>query len=235
LTPAEFSIKYEDAHLAIVSKAAGLVTHPAPGTAGETLVEALAKVMTLAPAAPGEGNRPGIVHRLDRFTSGLLVVAKTDEAMSVLRAAMKARAIQRVYLALAAGSFEKPTGRIEAPVGRSPSNRALMTVTPEGRPAVTSFRVEEQLPGAVLLRVTLETGRTHQIRVHLSHISHPIVGDPLYGRRTAPLAAKLNLHRPFLHAAELHLTHPATGEEISITDPLPADLDGALEKARRLT
>jgi 23S rRNA pseudouridine1911/1915/1917 synthase len=234
LTPAGFSIKYEDAHLAIVSKPAGMVTHPAPGTTEETLVEALAKVMELAPPGPEEGLRPGVIHRLDRFTSGLLVVAKTEEAMRTLRAGMKARAIQRVYLALAAGNFQKPTGRIEAPVGRSPSNRALMAVTPEGRPAVTSFRVEEQLNGTDLLRVALETGRTHQIRVHLSHISHPIVGDPLYGRQTAALAAKLNLHRPFLHAAELHLTHPVTGEELSITDPLPPDLDGALEKARKV-
>lgn len=224
-----YRIVLEDEHLAIVAKPAGVVVHPAPGTRGTTLVDALARVMPLAPAAGA--SRPGIVHRLDKETSGLLVVAKTDDTYRRLVAAMQARQIARTYQALVAGVFGLPAGRIEAPVGRSPRNRTRMAVAPGGRDAVTEFAVLEAFPRpspATLLEVHLHTGRTHQIRVHLAHIQHPVVGDATYGRPTAGLARHLGLRRPFLHALRLELVHPVTGVRIQATDPLPADLQLAL-------
>ena len=224
-----YRIVLEDEHLAIVAKPAGVVVHPAPGTRGATLVDALARVMPLAPAAGP--SRPGIVHRLDKETSGLLVVAKTDDAYRRLVAAMQAREIARTYRALVAGAFGLPAGRIEAPVGRSPRDRTRMAVAPGGREAVTEFAVLEVFARpapAALLEVHLHTGRTHQIRVHLAHIQHPVVGDATYGRPAAGLARHLGLRRPFLHALRLELAHPVTGARIEATDPLPEDLQAAL-------
>lgn len=226
----EVPVRYQDEHLAVIAKPPGLVVHAAPGGRGPTLVDALRPVMALAPAA-GE-NRPGIVHRLDKGTSGLLVVAKTDEAYRGLIAEMKARRISRTYLALVAGTLSLPRGRIEAPVGRSAKNPTAMSVRSEGRPSITEFEVLEALGEVSYLRVSLLTGRTHQIRVHLSHINHPVAGDATYSGGARHLAKQLGLQRPFLHAAELRFDHPVTGEAVEVAEPLPADLQQALELAR---
>ncbi|MGH2706028.1 MAG: RluA family pseudouridine synthase [Actinomycetota bacterium] len=229
---APFEVRFEDEHVAVVAKPAGVVVHPAPGLADPTLVDALRARMPLAPAA-GE-DRPGIVHRLDRDTSGLLVVAKTDAAYRGLVSAMQTREVRRRYLALVLGEFSLPAGRIEAPVGRAPRIPTRMTVTPEGREAVTQFRVLEALGRVALLEVHLGTGRTHQIRVHLEHIGHPVVGDPTYGRRAHSLQTELGLERPFLHAAGLSFDHPVlAGVRVDVSEPLPPDLEAALERARR--
>lgn len=225
-----FEIRYEDDYLAVVSKAAGVVVHPAPGYKKATLVDALQKVMTLAPGA-GPG-RPGVVHRLDKDTSGLMLVAKTDAALSGLVEAMKSREVNRIYLALVWGIFALPTGRIEAPIGRSKKDPMLQTVRSEGKQAFTNFKVMEAFPDASYLEVKLETGRMHQIRVHLAHISHAVIGDSVYGRGTLQLARKLGLDRPFLHAASLEFDHPITRQSIKLSEPLPDDLTAALSATR---
>jgi 23S rRNA pseudouridine1911/1915/1917 synthase len=223
-------VRYEDEHMAVVSKPAGLVVHPAAGSRGATMVDALRPVMPLAPAA-GE-HRPGIVHRLDKGTSGLLLVAKTDEAYHGLIKNMKARRIHRTYLAMVHGELSLPRGRIEASVGRSTKNPTAMAVRPEGKPSVTEFEVLEALGEVSYLQVELLTGRTHQIRVHFAHIHHPVAGDTTYGGGAEHLARALGLTRPFLHAAVLRFDHPLTGEELRVAEPLPADLEQALEAAR---
>jgi len=234
-----FVIRYEDDCLAVVAKEAGIVVHPAafvqedasPGGLGrrKTLTDSLSQVMPLAAGSSKE--RPGVVHRLDKDTSGLLVFAKTEAAFVHLSKMMKQRQIKRGYLALAKGQFMLPTGRIEAPVGRSAKDPTRMDVT-GGRPAATNFRVLEEFSGVSLLELQLETGRTHQIRVHLSHVGHPVVGDPVYGRVTSKIALGLGLKRIFLHAASLHFRHPLEDKTIDVTEPLPEDLQGALLKAR---
>lgn len=226
----EVPVRFEDDHLAVVAKPAGLVVHRTSRSAGPTLVDALSGRMPLAPAA-GE-HRPGIVHRLDKGTSGLLVVAKTGEAYEALVALMKARQVRRIYRALVVGTFSLPTGRIEAPVGRSPRRPTTMSVRAGGRAAVTEFEVLEEMGEVSLLEVKLLTGRTHQIRVHLSHIHHPVVGDMQYGGGAEHLPAALGLRRPFLHAYALQLRHPVTGEELDVCEPLPDDLRHALAVAR---
>jgi 23S rRNA pseudouridine1911/1915/1917 synthase len=183
----------------------------------------------LAPRAGAD--RPGIVHRLDRDVSGLLVVAKTDRAHEALVDAMQRREIDRRYLALVHGVPSADRGKIDAPVGRSPKHRTRMAVTADGRPAVTWFEVSERFDDLTLLDVKLETGRTHQIRTHLASISHPIVGDAAYGRDPAR-ARELGVRRPFLHAYRLTFAHPVTDGEISVTSELPADLSTALERLR---
>jgi len=227
LVPEELDlvVPYEDEHLLVVDKPAGLVVHPAPGHASGTLVHGL-----LAHDVEGgeEPDRPGIVHRLDRDTSGLLVVARSPEAHRRLQALVQARALTREYLALVVGRPRSRRGTIEAPIGRDrhdPLRHSLDTDTP--RDAVTHFEVEELLRGRALLRVRLETGRTHQIRVHLAAIELPVAGDQLYGR-----PRDLGLERQFLHAARLAFAHPFTGEPVDVTSPLPEDLGAALERAR---
>jgi 23S rRNA pseudouridine1911/1915/1917 synthase len=222
----ELQIPYEDEHLLVVDKPAGLVVHPAPGHADGTLVHGL-----LAYDVEGgdEPERPGIVHRLDRDTSGLLVVARSPEAHRRLQELVQLRALTREYLALVVGRPQSRRGMIDAPIGRDrrdPMRQSLDTDTP--REAVTHFEVEELLPRHALLRVSLETGRTHQIRVHLNGIGLPVAGDPLYGR-----AGDLGLERQFLHATRLAFDHPFTGERVDVTSPLPADLEAALRIARR--
>lgn len=226
----EVPLRFEDEHLAVVAKPPGLVVHPAPGGASTTLVDVLSARMPLAPAA-GE-HRPGIVHRLDKTTSGLLVVAKTDEAYHGLIAAMKQREIKRTYRALVVGGFSMPTGRIEAPVGRSAKRPTVMSVTPAGKDAITEFDVLEPIGEVTLLSVRLLTGRTHQIRVHLAHIHRPVVGDLQYGSGAQQLPQVLGLVRPFLHAFRLEFEHPVTGRWIAIEEPLPQDLVEALGRAR---
>jgi 23S rRNA pseudouridine1911/1915/1917 synthase len=219
-----FDVPYEDEHLLVVDKPAGLVVHPARGHQTGTLSQALE-----GRAAGGrEDWRAGLVHRLDRDTSGLLVVAKSDAVHEKLKAALQRRDIVREYRALVEGRPPAKAGTIEAPIGRDRRVRTrISTDTDVPREARTHFELLEALPATTLLRVKLDTGRTHQIRVHLQAIGHPVVGDPEYGR-----AGLLGLERQFLHAARLSFEHPITGEPVAIESPLPADLAAALERAR---
>jgi 23S rRNA pseudouridine1911/1915/1917 synthase len=215
-------IAYEDEHILVVDKPAGMVVHPAPGHASGTLVHALLE-HGLAEAEVAE--RPGIVHRLDRDTSGLLVVARSDEAYRSLQELVRGRELERRYLALVRGRPESWRGRIEAPIGRDrsdPTRRSLDTDEP--REAVTHFEVERLLPAHALLRARLETGRTHQIRVHLAAIGLPVVGDSVYG------VPEPQLGRQFLHATSLAFPHPVTGGRIETSSPLPDDLQESLER-----
>jgi 23S rRNA pseudouridine1911/1915/1917 synthase len=218
-------VPYEDDHLLVVDKPAGLVVHPAPGHARGTLVHGL-----LAYDVEGgdEPERPGIVHRLDRDTSGLLVVARSPEAHRALQKLVQTRELTREYLALVVGRPRSRSGTIDAPIGRDrndPLRNSLDTDSP--RDAVTHFELEELLARHALLRMTLETGRTHQIRVHLAAIDLPVAGDPVYGR-----PGELGLERQFLHAARLAFEHPITGEPVDISSPLPPELETALGAAR---
>ena len=223
--PAPFEIAYEDEHLLVVDKPAGVVVHPARGHWAGTLSQALE-----GRAAGGEEPwRAGIVHRLDRDTSGLLVVAKSDAVHRALKALLARRRLRREYLALVDGHPPARTGTIDAPIGRHRRDRKLMSVeSDDPREARTHFEIEQLLPTTALLRVTLETGRTHQIRVHLAAIGHPVCGDPQYGTR-----GQFGLERQFLHATRLAFAHPVTGAELDVTSPLPADLADALERAGR--
>jgi 23S rRNA pseudouridine1911/1915/1917 synthase len=223
-----FEIVYEDEHLLVVDKPAGVVTHPAPGHRGPTLAEAL------APLAAGGAHpeRAGIVHRLDRDTSGLLVVARSDEAHAALQRMMKAREVTREYTALVEGHPDAASGTIDAPIGRDRGNRTVMsTRTDRARRAVTHFEVLERLPRTALLRVRLETGRTHQIRAHLAAIGHPVVGDPQYGGRES--GRRLGLEHQFLHASKLMFRHPFSGELLACESKPPAELSHAIDGARR--
>jgi 23S rRNA pseudouridine1911/1915/1917 synthase len=219
----DLRIAYEDEHLVVVDKPAGLVVHPAPGHATGTLVHGL----LAHDVAGGDEDRPGIVHRLDRDTSGLMVVARSDEAHRRLQELVRRRELERHYLALVVGRPRSRAGRIEAPIGRDrrePMRHSLDTDTP--REAVTHFEVVELFPRHALLDVKLETGRTHQIRVHLSAIGLPVAGDPVYGR-----PHELGLERQFLHAARLAFRHPFTGEQVEVGSPLPDDLQTAAKLA----
>jgi 23S rRNA pseudouridine1911/1915/1917 synthase len=221
-----FRIAYEDADVLVVDKAAGIVVHPARGHGEGTLSQLLA-----GSAAGGDPERAGIVHRLDRDTSGLLVVARSQEAHRRLQAAVAERRVEREYLALVQGRPPARSGTIEAPVGRDPRVRTRMAVGGAGaREARTHYTLERALPHTSLLRVRLETGRTHQIRVHLSAIGFPVCGDPEYG-----VPGALGLQRQFLHATRIAFDHPITGARVDVTSPLPADLRGALERAERLS
>jgi 23S rRNA pseudouridine1911/1915/1917 synthase len=219
----DLRIAYEDEHLVVVDKPAGLVVHPAPGHATGTLVHGL----LAHDVAGGDEERPGIVHRLDRDTSGLMVVARSEEAHARLQALVRAHELDRHYLALVVGRPRSRSGRIDAPIGRDrrePMRHSLDTDTP--RAAVTHFEVRELFPRHTLLDVRLETGRTHQIRVHLAAIDLPVAGDPVYGR-----AHELGLERQFLHAARLAFSHPFGGERVDVESPLPEDLQIAARMA----
>jgi 23S rRNA pseudouridine1911/1915/1917 synthase len=230
------AVVYEDEHLAIIDKPAGLVVHPAPGHWDDTLVNALvARGTTLAGGAEG---RPGVVHRLDRDTSGLMVVAKTDLAHRRLGTAIAARRVQRTYAALTWGHLDESPTVIEAPIARHPGDRKRMTITPQGRQARTDAHVVARFGVVDLLRLELHSGRTHQIRVHLEHIGHPVVGDPTYaggGSRRVSGAARSDAEaleratpRQALHAAGLAFRHPATGEPMEFRSEWPPDLRAAL-------
>lgn len=221
-----FSIAFQDEHLIVVDKGPGLVVHPSRGHADGTLAQLLAPLL-----AGGESERAGIVHRLDRDTSGLLVLARSDEALRRLQAALAGRLIEREYLALVEGRPPARTGTIEAPIGRDPRVRTRMAVGGAGqREARTHFTLERSLAETSLLRLRLETGRTHQIRVHLQAIGHPVCGDHEYGT-----AGMLGLERQFLHATRLAFDHPLTGEPVEVLSPLPADLQSALALAERVS
>jgi 23S rRNA pseudouridine1911/1915/1917 synthase len=219
-------VVYEDDDLLIVDKPSGIVVHPSAGHHdGDTLVNAL-----LARAGGAEYGgiagvaRPGIVHRLDRDTSGLLMVAKHDAAQASLMAQLKARRVRKTYLALVLGSVAAAVGRIEAPIGRDPKHRTKMAVVPDGRPSTTGYRVRERFAGWTLLELDLITGRTHQIRVHLDAIGHPVAGDPVYGTGTSRRGPD-GLHRLFLHAWRLELAAPSDGHLIRATAELPQALE----------
>jgi 23S rRNA pseudouridine1911/1915/1917 synthase len=238
LTPEHIplDIRYEDADLIILSKPAGLVVHPARGHYTGTLVHALLAHSVDLGTLQGE-DRPGIVHRLDKDTSGLMMVAKSDRAQAVLSEALKIRSVERRYATLVHGYIAPDTGLIDAPLGRNPKDRMRMAVSDHesAKQSVTTFRVLERFmagrydDGYTLVECKLYTGRTHQIRVHMGYIHHPVVGDPLYGRNHPK--ADLGLDRQFLHAYRLSLEHPITGEKLDFLDPLPADL---AERLRRL-
>lgn len=224
LEPEDIPLKivYQDEHLLVVDKPAGLTVHPAPGHPGGTLVNAL---LALVPDLKGIGGelRPGIVHRLDKDTSGLLVVAKTHQAHLSLSQQIKDRRVKKGYLTLVTGRLKEQKGVIDAPIGRSPRDRKKMAVVEGGRAARTRYRVVRAVGEHSLVEALLETGRTHQIRVHFASIGHPLVGDRVYGKGS-PL-----LTRQFLHAHLLGFAHPATDEWMEFTSPLPPDLQAALD------
>jgi 23S rRNA pseudouridine1911/1915/1917 synthase len=228
----QVQVVYEDDDLLIVNKPAGLVVHPSPGHADGTLVNALlGRGEALAPGGIAGVQRPGIVHRLDRDTSGLLMVARSDAAQASLQAQLKARRVKKTYLALVAGAVSAAAGRIEAPIGRDPGRRTRMAVVPSGRAATTGYRVRERFNGWTYLELDLVTGRTHQIRVHLEAIGHPVAGDQLYGTGTSRRGPD-GLERLFLHAWRLELTSPSSGRLIRAEAPVPPKLEEVLAGLR---
>ncbi|HET6894816.1 MAG TPA: RluA family pseudouridine synthase [Candidatus Baltobacteraceae bacterium] len=221
----DLSIVYEDEDVLVIDKPAGMVTHPAHGATSGTLVNALlAHVQSL----PGDALRPGLVHRLDRDTSGLLVVAKTDAALSALGKAMKARHISREYLGLVNGVPVHVKGTVDGAIGRDPQNRLKYTITAEGKPAVTHYEVRERLRNAAELLFQLETGRTHQIRVHMAAMGHPLVNDPVYGK-TDP---RFDLPGQALHAWRLSFRHPRTGRDMEFQIDPPVEYVSARDALR---
>lgn len=223
------NVVYEDAHLIVVDKPAGLVVHPAAGNPDGTLVNALLHHCAGQLSGIGGVARPGIVHRIDKDTSGLLVVAKTDAAHEGLAKQFADHSIHRVYQAVTTGVPVPPAGTVRGAIGRSERDRKKMALVSEGRGkhAVTHYRTIEVLSGAALVECRLETGRTHQVRVHLASIGHALVGDPVYGRTASqhrPLLARLGFRRQALHAAELGFIHPASGERVHFASPTPVDL-----------
>lgn len=224
-TPEPVPVRWRDAHLLVVAKPAGLVVHPGAGVSEGTLVDALqAMGEQLAPGDDPE--RPGIVHRLDRGTSGLLLVARTEIARQRLQQALAERGVRRRYWALVEGVPRERTATIDAPIARHPRKRTVFTTAPDGRTAVTHYTVTAEHGRAAELDVTLETGRTHQVRVHLSAIGHPVCADRAYG--ASSLGDELGLRRPALHAIGIAFDHPVTGDPIDLTEPLPPDLRDAV-------
>ena len=221
-------IVYQDEDIAVINKPKGMVVHPAAGNPDGTLVNAILFHIK-DPSGIGGELRPGIVHRIDRMTSGLLVIAKNDAAHAFLSDELKTHAVSRVYFALCEGNFREDSGTVNAPIARHRTDRKRMAVIPGGREAVTHWSVLERFGDMTLLRVELETGRTHQIRVHMAHIKHPIVGDEVYGHAKN----SLGIVGQALHAGELRLTHPRTGELQTFTAPLPEEFRAALDKLRR--
>lgn len=236
------AIVYEDADLLVVNKAAGMIVHPAPGVSGGTLVNALLHHCRDLSGINGV-LRPGIVHRLDKETSGLLVVAKHDVAHRTLAQRLQAHEIERRYLALVWGVCREDDGRVEAAIDRNPKNRKKMAVLDDGRAAATNFSVVERNPFTSLLECRLETGRTHQIRVHMAHIGRPVFGDPIYGGREQTLGIRpeyrrqakwmlSRIKRQALHARQLSFEHPITGEAMNFTAEMPEDMQAVVAGAR---
>jgi 23S rRNA pseudouridine1911/1915/1917 synthase len=224
--PLPLVVVYEDADLLVVDKPAGLVVHPAPGHSRGTLVNAL---LARYPDLPvDQGRRPGMVHRLDKDTSGLIIVAKNEDARRYLQRQFKEAKVRKVYLALVEGRMEPEQGIIDAPLGRDPKSRKRMAVRPGGRAAVTEYRVLDQFEEQTLLEVRPRTGRTHQVRVHLAFVGHPVVGDRTYGYRKQ----RLGTERQFLHAHRLGFRLPSTGKPIELVSELPQDLSVVLDSLR---
>ncbi len=221
---------FEDEDLVVIDKPVGVAAHPSPGWEGPTVVGSLASAgVSLAQAGPPE--RQGIVHRLDVGTSGLMVVAKSVSAYSALKRAFKERTVEKIYHAIAQGHVDPTAGTIDAPIGRHPSSDYKFAVVEGGRPSITHYEVLEMFPSASLVEIHLETGRTHQIRVHMAALKHPLVGDPAYGSDPT-LATRLGLGRQWLHARELAFEHPTKGGEVRVTSEYPEDLARALEILR---
>ncbi|MCC4907600.1 RluA family pseudouridine synthase [Microbacterium sp. cx-59] len=226
----DLGIAYDDDDIVVVDKPAGVAAHPSLGWDGPTVLGALAAA-GFRIATTGAAERQGVVHRLDVGTSGLMVVAKTESAYTALKHAFKEREVEKIYHTVVQGHPDPLAGTIDAPIGRSPSHSWKFAVRPEGKDSVTHYETLEAFRGAALLEVHLETGRTHQIRVHMAAHRHPCVGDPLYGADPT-IAAKLGLTRQWLHAHQLGFTHPATRESVTFTSAYPADLAHALEVLR---
>lgn len=222
-------IVYEDADVAVVNKPRGMVVHPAPGNPDGTLVNALLAHCGQSLSGVGGAIRPGIVHRIDKDTSGLLIIAKNDRAHLALSAQLKDHTLSRVYEAVAIGSLKEDRGTVDAPIGRSLRDRKKMAVVPDGRRAVTHYEVLARYPGYTHLRCQLETGRTHQIRVHMAYLGHPLAGDPVYGPKNDPE----RLGGQCLHARELTFVHPTTGQTVHLTCPLPDWFSGFLDRLER--
>ncbi len=220
-------IVFEDDHLVVVDKPVGVAAHPSPGWEGPTVVGALLG-RGVSVATSGAAERQGIVHRLDVGTSGLMVVAKSEYAYAQLKRAFKVRTVDKIYHAIVHGHPDPLAGTIDAPIGRHPSHSWKFAVTPDGKPSVTHYETIEAFRGASLVEVHLETGRTHQIRVHMAAHRHPCVGDPLYGSDPT-VAAALGLTRQWLHAHRLAFEHPATGERVEFSSPYPPDLQHAYD------
>lgn len=227
-------VVYEDQYLLVISKEPGILTHPTPSRRKDTIVNALLYHYSKLSGLSGK-ERAGIVHRLDKDTSGLLIIARDDNTHRLLSEMFKKRRIKKTYTALAWGSFSENEGQIVLPIGRSRLDRKKMSISIDrGREAFTGFEVRERLKDSALLDVYPATGRTHQIRVHLAYIGHPIIGDELYGTRgSRDLAKELGLKRQFLHAGKLKFTHPVTGETMELEDRIPGDLKKCLENLRR--
>ena len=223
-------VVYEDDDLIVVDKPAGVAAHPSPGWTGPTVVGGLAAAGVRV-STSGSAERAGVVHRLDAGTSGLMVVAKSEHAYTVLKRAFKERTVDKVYLALAQGHPDPTSGTIDAPTGRHPKAEYRFAVVPDGRPSVTHYDTVEAFRAATLMEVHLETGRTHQIRVHFAFLRHPLAGDTMYGADPV-LTERLGLTRQWLHAARLGFDHPATGERVEFESPLPDDLALALDVLR---
>ena len=222
-------IVYEDDDVIVIDKPRGMVVHPAAGHENGTLVNALLAHCGGSLSGIGGEKRPGIVHRIDKDTSGLLIVAKNDRAHQSLSEQLKTRSLSRVYDAVVVGGLREDTGTVDAPIGRSPRDRKKMAVVPGGRPAVTHYCVQARYDGYTHVRCKLETGRTHQIRVHMAYIGHPVAGDPLYG----PKNDRTGLGGQCLHARELTFVHPASGETICVSCPLPPYFTAFLQKISR--
>ena len=223
----ELRIVFQDDHIAVVDKPVGVAAHPSPGWEGPTVVGALMG-LGVDVATSGAAERQGIVHRLDVGTSGLMVVAKSEHAYTVPKRAFKERTVDKIYHTIVQGHPDPLAGTIDAPIGRHPNHSWKFAVRPEGKPSVTHYETIEAFPGASLLEVHLETGRTHQIRVHMAAHRHPCVGDPLYGSDPT-LSEKLGLTRQWLHAHRLAFDHPATGEKVAFESPYPPDLRHAYD------
>lgn len=222
-------IIYEDADVAVVNKPRGMVVHPAPGNPDGTVVNAMLAHCGNSLSGVGGAIRPGIVHRIDKDTSGLLIIAKNDRAHLALSAQLKDHTLSRIYEAVAIGSLKEDGGTVDAPIGRSLRDRKKMAVVPDGRRAVTHYQVLARYPGYTHLRCQLETGRTHQIRVHMAYLGHPLAGDPVYGPKNDPE----RLGGQCLHARELTFVHPTTGQTVHLTCPLPDWFSGFLDRLER--
>ena len=235
------SIVYEDADIVVVNKPSGMVVHPAPGNPNGTLANALMYHCGSSLSGVGGVIRPGIVHRIDKDTSGLLVVAKNDAAHAILSDQLKTHTVRRVYYAILCGNLREEEGTVNAPIGRNPADRKKMAVVRDSaqsaKPAVTHYQVLERFPGFTFVRCELETGRTHQIRVHMAMLGHPILGDPLYGGENTAFWRhnQAEMDGQCLHAGELHLIHPSTREEMHFSCELPDNMQRLLQKLRKMS